>query len=662
MISTTVRQFSNHRQHKSTVAPAISGHSTQGDSNSTNGIEEPSSPRYYYLQEDDMLRFRTKVCPDIHRFGRCHRLDRCSNSHCLAWQRRNPSEIVYSPDLCPNISFAKKGDKMTLLNNCSHRRHCKFAHSKEEQLYHPLTYKTKFCVAFPNCQRFFCPFAHSQAELRSTVRGTTGLLSGSPLHVAIPSPALSATSSSSSTNNIQSTFSRRSCHKTFLAASKANIATTPSVVVTGNRRAVCAGDDIRGKSAWKDLPTVSLLPQARLIHPENLPPLLVRSGNSPPLANAHYQQHCYAHSRASSTASFPSPETPAASPQLKHRHQFHSTNTQRFSNNNNQLPQQQTTNRGLVQQRNSVVKPPPGFSSLPLSDAEKNISKSKTKTPSTSDILSEHLRAQLLQNPNASPNEISVPLALIMPWLNQFVQQQNEISEIAPKHLIQEGLALLKQKPFESLRQKGQLVKGSVSDAETLSHTTASPEGFAVLPINKNDTNIVCPPPVTLPACLPSDAVCEAIPSNLSLSLQHQQKKPDHEDALEASEISYDDSPSPIHARSLFFTSDDGSNYKEAPKNGTAFFASKGIITQQSEASHSSDTPMNDSENGSNFKSSTTPDNETISQDPKDPTERIVGAPATPSPADAAYKKKTWFAAPRFGVDKWAKIAAAFRV
>ncbi|CEM09110.1 unnamed protein product [Vitrella brassicaformis CCMP3155] len=39
-------------------------------------------------------------------------------------------------------------------------------HTKEETLYHPLRYKTSFCQFYPKCDRFFCPFAHSDQELR----------------------------------------------------------------------------------------------------------------------------------------------------------------------------------------------------------------------------------------------------------------------------------------------------------------------------------------------------------------------------------------------------------------------------------------------------------------------------------------------------------------
>jgi len=142
-----------------------------------------SSATHKYLHDEDMARFRTRICDQIQKYGKCDRMDRCPHSHCLAWQRRNPMEIPYWPELCPNISFVKKGEKMSLINNCTHRRRCKYAHSKEEQLYHPLTYKMKFCLAHPSCRRYFCPFAprrhgrHIQPSLHpAPVRTTQRLL------------------------------------------------------------------------------------------------------------------------------------------------------------------------------------------------------------------------------------------------------------------------------------------------------------------------------------------------------------------------------------------------------------------------------------------------------------------------------------------------------
>jgi len=92
--------------------------------------------------------------------------DSCPNSHCLTWQRRSPFDTPYSAKLCPEIQFVKKGNKMSLMRRCNRGRQCLYAHSKEEELYHPLMYKTKMCSAHPACSRCHCPFAHSPQELR----------------------------------------------------------------------------------------------------------------------------------------------------------------------------------------------------------------------------------------------------------------------------------------------------------------------------------------------------------------------------------------------------------------------------------------------------------------------------------------------------------------
>lgn len=74
--------------------------------------------------------------------------------------------LCCSPHLCPGIEFRRSNSKMSLIRHCTRGRSCTFAHSKEEELYHPLMYKTKICTVFPNCDRHYCPFAHSVDEIR----------------------------------------------------------------------------------------------------------------------------------------------------------------------------------------------------------------------------------------------------------------------------------------------------------------------------------------------------------------------------------------------------------------------------------------------------------------------------------------------------------------
>ncbi|KAF8822288.1 zinc finger (CCCH type) motif-containing protein [Cardiosporidium cionae] len=117
------------------------------------------------LNENELACFRTLFC-EAHQKGICKNADSCPHSHCLTWQRRDPYIAHYSSKQCPDIQFVKKGSKMCLNRRCNRGRSCSYAHSKEEELYHPLMYKTKLCATFPACTRFYCPFAHSQGELR----------------------------------------------------------------------------------------------------------------------------------------------------------------------------------------------------------------------------------------------------------------------------------------------------------------------------------------------------------------------------------------------------------------------------------------------------------------------------------------------------------------
>ncbi|KAF7457311.1 ZF-CCCH zinc finger domain-containing protein [Cryptosporidium felis] len=113
------------------------------------------------LNEDELNNFRTILCND-HLNSNCLDPESCFNSHCSAWQRRNPTKYKYSSIICPDIDFSRKGVKgrMSLTCRCRKGRQCEFAHTKEEELYHPENYKTKKCNSFPNCKRYYCPFIH----------------------------------------------------------------------------------------------------------------------------------------------------------------------------------------------------------------------------------------------------------------------------------------------------------------------------------------------------------------------------------------------------------------------------------------------------------------------------------------------------------------------
>jgi len=124
---------------------------------------------------EKLFQFRTLFC-EKSRTNSCPEKSRCDRSHCLTWQRRNPTTQLYVPRLCSDINFIRKhGDmKMQLSRKCINGKSCEYSHSKEEKLYHPLMYKTSECSSaacandLPGRQ-YFCPFAHNKKELRVAI-------------------------------------------------------------------------------------------------------------------------------------------------------------------------------------------------------------------------------------------------------------------------------------------------------------------------------------------------------------------------------------------------------------------------------------------------------------------------------------------------------------
>ncbi|CDR95394.1 hypothetical protein, conserved [Babesia bigemina] len=148
----------------------------QSHQNSDSEGAKHATKKHRVLSEHELANFRTSFCTNHHQ-NKCPNSDSCEKSHCLTWQRRNPYEISYSPQLCPEIQFVKKSRKMVLYRRCTRGKNCNFAHSKEEELYHPLVYKTKQCSAYPKCTRYFCPFVHASSEMRDvTELKSTGLV------------------------------------------------------------------------------------------------------------------------------------------------------------------------------------------------------------------------------------------------------------------------------------------------------------------------------------------------------------------------------------------------------------------------------------------------------------------------------------------------------
>ena len=64
--------------------------------------------------------------------------------------------MPYAPQLCTR-------------SPCAEGRNCLFAHSEEEILYHPKTYKVTSCQS---CRGFYCPYAHGHHELRQGVEAS----------------------------------------------------------------------------------------------------------------------------------------------------------------------------------------------------------------------------------------------------------------------------------------------------------------------------------------------------------------------------------------------------------------------------------------------------------------------------------------------------------
>lgn len=115
------------------------------------------------LSEKGLARFRTKRCERLLASGHCGFGDKCQYSHDSEWLRRNPIKVPYAPDLCPLV--AKSG-----ISGCARGSECSLAHSSEEVLYHPRRYKRVSCTGPPDCRGYYCPFAHSQEELKQSAR------------------------------------------------------------------------------------------------------------------------------------------------------------------------------------------------------------------------------------------------------------------------------------------------------------------------------------------------------------------------------------------------------------------------------------------------------------------------------------------------------------
>ncbi|CDR94402.1 Zinc finger C-x8-C-x5-C-x3-H type domain containing protein, putative [Babesia bigemina] len=124
------------------------------------------------LSEEDLERFRTKVCSMAASMRCDFGVERCNYSHNVYWARRCPfylrdSTILrYIPAICPDVELGP--GTSILKNTCPRGNNCAFAHSLEEMHYHPLVYKTEICDAYRegNCRTYYCHKVHGLAEYR----------------------------------------------------------------------------------------------------------------------------------------------------------------------------------------------------------------------------------------------------------------------------------------------------------------------------------------------------------------------------------------------------------------------------------------------------------------------------------------------------------------
>lgn len=122
-----------------------------------------------FLVGDDLLKFRTRHCQRFVKQGFCNFGDKCQYSHNIEWTRRPLWKYNYTPQLCHFVyNVQPDGKTKKLQHSCCLHRQCPFAHSYEEQIYHPKVYKRISCERFirNECYRYYCPFAHGTVDLQ----------------------------------------------------------------------------------------------------------------------------------------------------------------------------------------------------------------------------------------------------------------------------------------------------------------------------------------------------------------------------------------------------------------------------------------------------------------------------------------------------------------
>lgn len=116
------------------------------------------------MDEQGLSKFRTTWCAK--RYD--HDQELCAFAHIdvnRGWLRRDPFVYNYKPTLCPCVVPLKDAEDC-YVNMCPHGVGCNHAHSKEEILYHPESYKRGPCKSQANsCPlRDICPNIHTNKQ------------------------------------------------------------------------------------------------------------------------------------------------------------------------------------------------------------------------------------------------------------------------------------------------------------------------------------------------------------------------------------------------------------------------------------------------------------------------------------------------------------------
>ena len=125
------------------------------------------------MDQQGLAKIRTSWCAK--RYDHDHGF--CAFAHVdvnRGWLRRDPYIHTYAPQMCPNIKPLQNsggGDGTNyedcyMINMCPHGVECNFAHSREEILYHPESYKRILCRhAASTCPLGdICPNTHAEAS------------------------------------------------------------------------------------------------------------------------------------------------------------------------------------------------------------------------------------------------------------------------------------------------------------------------------------------------------------------------------------------------------------------------------------------------------------------------------------------------------------------